>query len=355
MLLNFKITPETTPSKGILHVDHQKNFRSGHMGHALVEYKKDCILSFYSNCSATRNIDCPGHNGFGWMEYKRSTDGGITWSEPKVLDYTYDAFINQPFTVSCEKAVSVKENEIVLFGVRNLNPNGWDPFLSPIVFRSEDGGETWSEPVEVCSNRGRIYDAMVCDGIIYFVMVDAGGEWKTSTPDDHYSFYKSEDGGKTFTFVSHVPAVENNAYGDIEVMEDGAFICYIYNLKDEYNLNYHISYDKGLTWTKSGKSFLAKRIRNPQVARVKGGYILHGRSGCETFELPFHFVLYTSKDGINWDEGTYICMENSGRNAYYSNNLVRDNEDGSQRILIQSSVPYDGPRVNVAHWFLDIE
>ena len=352
MYVDYKITPETVPSMGMLYVDHQKNLRSGHLGHALVEYKKNCIISFYSNCSGTRNDNSPGHNGFGWVEYKRSYDGGINWDDAKVLQYTYDALINEPFTVSCEKAVSTKENEIVVFCLRNLNPNGWEPHLEPVVLRSEDGGETWSEPQVMCDKKGRVYDALVHNGIIYALMND--GVWKIGKPEEGYYLYKSEDGGKTFSLVSQVPFNIADAYGDIEIMDDGALICYLYNQKDEYNLYYRISYDMGKTWEKDGKSYVAKRIRNPQVAKVKNGYFLHGRAGCETPELPPHFVLYTSKDGIVWDEGVYICAVEA-QSAYYSNNLVLDNDDSSQRVLIQSSVPYDKGRVNVAHWFLDIK
>lgn len=363
MLLNCKITPETIPSEGILYVDHEKNFRSGHLGHALVEYKKGCIMSFYPNCSGTRDDAYPGHNGFGWVEYKRSADGGVTWDDTKILPYSYDALINQPFTVSCEKAVSTKENEVVLFGTRNLNVNGWEPNLEPVVLRSEDGGETWSKAVQLCDKKGRIYDALVHEGIIYVVMIE--GVWKINTEEDGYYLYKSEDSGKTFSLVSQVPSAIANAYGDLEVMDDGALICYLYNESDEYHLDYHISYDMGVTWAKSGKSYVEKRIRNPQVGKVKGGYILHGRSGCVGRGSldptnPAHFVLYTSRDGLNWDEGMYLCTYDpeSGKRAYYSNNVVLTNSDGSQHVLIQVSIPYDTGtigRVNVAHWFLDIE
>ena len=254
----------------------------------MAEYKKGHIISFYSNCSYNRNTNSPGHNGFGWIEYKRSSDGG----------------------------------------------------------------ETWSDAVALCDKKGRVYDALVRDDIIYVLMND--GSWKISNPEEGYYLYKSEDGGKTFSLVSRVPSAIGDAYGDIEIMDDGSMICYLYNQKDEYNLYYHISYDMGSTWEKSGKGYVAKRIRNPQVGKVKGGYILHGRAGCETPELPPHFVLYTSADGINWDEGIYIC-EYGNQSAYYSNNLVINNDDGSQKVLIQSSVPYDGGRVNVCHWFLDIK
>lgn len=78
--VSYRITPEGIPSQGRMFVNHQKNHRSGHLSHALVEYKKGHIIAFYSNCSGMRNRWSPGHNGFGWLEYKTSADGGETWS-----------------------------------------------------------------------------------------------------------------------------------------------------------------------------------------------------------------------------------------------------------------------------------
>lgn len=355
MHFNYKITPENVPSTGILYVDHEKNFRSGHLSHGLVEFRKNCIMSFYSNCSGTRNENSPGHNGFGWIEYRRSFDGGLTWDSAKILQYSYDSFINQPFTVSCEKAVSTKENQVVVFCTRNLNPNGWEPHLEPVVLISDNAGETWSEPSQMCDKKGRIFDAFSKDGIIYVLLHASPEGFSTSAEDKHF-IYKSDDGGKTYKLHSEIPFAQVSlGYGNMVLCDDGALICYVYNEKDEFNLKYCKSYDMGLTWSEIGESYCTKRIRNPQVARVKGGYILHGRAGNMTEEnRNHHFVLYTSKDGINWDEGVYIC--NCGPfSGYYSNNLVMDNENGSQRVLIQASVPYSKGRVNVAHWFLDIE
>ena len=354
MLFDFKITPENIPNMGKLYADHEKNLRSGHLSHALCEYKKGCVISFYSNCSGFRNKWSPGHNGFGWLEYRRSADRGETWDEPKILEYSYDSFLQQPFTVSCEKAVSPKENTIVALLLRNENPNGWEPYLEPMYIRSEDGGETWGEAKMFCDIRGRIYDAFVHEGTIY-VLFHACDNFKSTTDDHKYYIYESTDMGLTFSKRGELPGSPiGHAYGNMVLRDDGALIVYEYDIHDEYNMIYHISYDFGLTWVESGKSYCAKRIRNPQVAKVKGGFILHGRGGCETPELPPHFAFYTSLDGINWDEGTYLCAV-PDQSAYYSNNLVMDLDDGSQKVIIQSSVPYDKGRVNVAHWFLDIK
>ena len=105
-LFDYSITPNEIPSKGIMFVNHEKNKRSGHLSHALVSYREGYVMSIYSNCSGTRNKWFPGHNGFGWLEYKVSKDYGNTWSEEKILPYSYYALINEPFTISCEKAVS---------------------------------------------------------------------------------------------------------------------------------------------------------------------------------------------------------------------------------------------------------
>lgn len=354
MYVNYEITPGNIPNTGKLYVDHQKNLRSGHVGHALAEYRKGCIISFYSNCSGTRNLSAPGHNGFGWMEYRRSCDSGATWDAPRVLPYSWDAFLNETFTISCEKAVSPGEDTIVVFCLRNTNAHGWEPFIEPTVIRSEDGGDTWSEPIQLCENCGRVYDAFVHNGVIY-VLMHASSDWPASAPEHKYYIYQSDDNGKTFSLRGELPGdPTNHGYGNMTLRDDGALICYEYDINDEYHIVYHISYDFGLTWVESGRSFCAKRIRNPQVAKVNGGFILHCRAGCVTPELPPHFALYTSPDGIVWDEGVYLCAVGN-QTAYYSNNLVLDGEDGKQRVLIQSSVPYDGGRVNVCHWFLDIK
>lgn len=351
--VNFKITPENIPNNGIMFVDNEKKHRSGHLSHALVEYKKGCVMAFWSNCSPTRNKWAPGHNGFGWLEYRRSQDGGRTWDEPRVFPYSWDSFINQPFTVSCEKAVSTKDDEIVALCIRNENPNGWEPYLEPVVVISEDGGETWSDPIPFCDKKGRIYDAHVWNGAIYVLML-ANDDWLAKLPEHRYYIYKSTDGGRTFELWSELPGdTAGHAYGAMTLRDDGSLVCYEYDTEDEYHLVYHISDDMGKTWRESGRSYVKKRIRNPQIAKVRGGYILHGRAGCMTNELPMDFVLYTSRDGITWDDGEYICSSSSGT-AYYSNNLVLD-EGERQRVLIQSSIPYSKGCVNVTHWFLDIE
>lgn len=90
MKKEYRITPPDIPNNGIMFVDHQMKKRSGHMSHALIEYGENKILAFYSNASAAIEH---GHTGYGWIEYKRTTDGGKTWSKPIILDYSYQSFI----------------------------------------------------------------------------------------------------------------------------------------------------------------------------------------------------------------------------------------------------------------------
>ena len=92
-------------------VDHAKNHRSGHMGHALVNAGNGRILDFYSNCDGER---VAGHSGYGWMEYRISDDYGKTFSKARVLPYSkrlYDEEAHRP----CEKAVKAPDGRILLF------------------------------------------------------------------------------------------------------------------------------------------------------------------------------------------------------------------------------------------------
>lgn len=183
----------------------------------------------------------------------------------------------------------------------------------------------------------------------------ANSDRLTDSNDQHYILYVGDDGGRSFEKLNELPGdYLHHTYGNMVVRPDGAFIAYIYNMDDEYNLDYYVSYDCGKTWPEQGKSYCAKRIRNPQVACVRGGYIPHGRSGCVNPGLPMDLVLYTGEDAIHWDEGRMLCSF-AGNTAYYTNNPVMNLPDGTQRVPVQSSVPYDGARVNICRRYLTFD
>ena len=105
--------------------------RSGHLGHAMAECKDGSILAFYSNCSAMHGGNYYGHTMYGWVEYKRSTDRGLTWSEPKVLDYSYKCFLDGVYKIGCEKAVVCDDGTVVLFCLRSIGYS-FEPYATPV-------------------------------------------------------------------------------------------------------------------------------------------------------------------------------------------------------------------------------
>lgn len=347
-----------SPKNGMMFVDNQSQKRSGHMSHALLEYAKDCMLAFYSNSSAAIEH---GHTGYGWIEYKRTVDGGKTWSDPIILDFSYQSFIDGCFNISCEKAVVTDDGTIVLFCLKNKTITRWEPYLEPMVLLSKDQGYTWSEPIFFSDKRGRIMDALYHDGTIYALEFENDGEifWTGNLPEHVYRLYTSTDNGLHFEGKSIVPFdTFGRSYGAMDWLPDGKLIVYNYNEHDEFNMDCCTSDDNGLTWSEPFPSFCAKRIRNPQVCHCNGWYFLHGRSGNNNPSLPYNFVLYTSNDGLHWDDGEYLYASGPnqwGNASYYSNNLVTGRYGGKPRILIQSSVPYFEGCVNVKHWWIDFD
>ena len=135
-------------------------------------------------------------------------------------------------------------------------------------------------------------------------------------------------------------------------LPDGRLIAYVYNINDERHLDYATSADGGCTWSTVQKAFMAKKIRNPQMAAFKDGFVLHGRSGNKG-EGRNHFVLYTSHDGVHWDAGRYLRMGEAGAGAYSNNLIVHNPHPGApERLLIQASHAYEEHMTNVLHWWL---
>ncbi len=325
-----------------VYVDNQARKRSGHMSHAMAEFRENCVIDFNSNCSA---VLCEGHWPHGVIEYRVSHDAGETWGEVRTLPYSVEALYDGLFTVSVEKAVAV-DGRVVAFCLRN-KPCGCEPWRTPTWICSDDEGETWSQPKELCGYRGRIYDARAKDGKIY-VLLHCNDAQKTFTgndPEHVYRLYVSEDRGGSFRELSVVPIPGyGRGYGAMIFRPDGSLAVYAYNVNDERHMDWAVSRDGGATFPEIGQSFLDKRIRNPQISLLDGTYILQGRAGGKGF------VFYTSADGLSWSEG--LMYEPDRGPCYYSNGIVLNDPRGGKRLLVQYSDIYERFCVNAMHMWI---
>ena len=360
----FALTPGNPPNDGILFADLQPQGRGGHMGHALVEYAPGRILGFYPNCNADNN----GHSGNGWMEFRRSVDGGKTWGEPEPLPYSKQLYDSQTGrTAMCEKAIMTPDGQILLFllhcDMQTTNSGKpellslWEPYFEPAYIKSRDGGLTWSEPKMFTKECGRVYDLLYKDGVIYLLLHASAERSDARLKNSPYQLYVSQDNGETFTLRSRLPLgnTKSSFYGTMEFFPSGRLIACVYDQNDEHNLKYTLSDDEGRTWQPATRrAFFAKRIRNPQLVRFGDEYFMHGRSGQGRDKMSGNFILYHSLDGIHWDEGTFLRMREAGTGSYSNNIVVGGRFPGEkQRLLIHTSHAYKNHLTNTIMWWLD--
>ena len=341
-----------------VHADNEARDRSGHMSHAMALTKTGKLLDFNSNCSAYRSN---GHAAFGWVEYRISEDNGVTFSDPRPFPFSVTEFLNGRHTISLEKAVCCDDNTVAAFLLHNSqkNPVSCEPWDAPLVSRSFDDGETWTDPVPMCQYPGRVYDARYKDGKIYVLenCNDAEVSFCCNKPEHQYRLFVSEDSGVTFREESVVDfgGSMDLAYGEILHRTDGSLVAYAYNIKDEKNLRYALSRDNGKTWCEHGLCYMDQQIRNPQINILEGQYILFGRKTAD-----YGAVIYTSADALHWSEGTVLNEDNVS--CYYSNTIVLDHPDrpGEKRLLVQFSETYPHPEprdwnasVNAMHMWIE--
>ena len=337
-------------SEPTLYVDNQSRGRSGHMTHAMVEYAPNKLIDFNANCSAKFHY---GHSTYGFVEYRLSEDGGETFSDIYELPYAKEAFYDGVSVISVEKAVATDNGDIVAICLRNNPHSICQPWDTPMIVISSDGGKSWGEPQEMCSFKGRVYDACYHEGVIYALEFcnDGTGNFCGWSDEHLYRIFTSADGGKSFRELCVVPIpTQNRGYGAMLFDPDGNLHVYAYNQQDEAHIDHIISHDKGQSWDEPMQCDVKLGLRNPQIGYIDGVFIAHGRSSD-----IMHFALYTSKDGQNWDEGTQVRTMERRTCCYYSNNIVLKDENGKNRMLIQFSESYESECVNVMHMWLRIE
>jgi len=357
---NFLVLPSDIPNDGILFVDHQKHGRSGHGGNCLTECTNGDIVSFYSNVSGEIS---EGHSPAGWSEYRISTDGGKTWGESAVLNFSKRAWEGDEIYSALVFAVATAPDGTLIAFVSQFASADWVKQLPPVCLLSHDQGQTWSEPRPLdpkatVEDVSLTFDAVFTSGDQVFAFFMGGAP---TYCDEPHSLYVSTDNGKSFVRRSDLPFDNDCYYVTAGLLDNGDIIVYSYPYRpdipdgdiDEYNMPYVTSADEGRTWSEVKTSHFAQAIRNPQMSRKIGDlYFLHGRSG-EYSRDPSNLVLYASYDGIRWDEGRILHRKSGQADAYSANEVVGKYDSAApNRLLIQSSIAYDGLKVNECHWWV---
>ncbi|MFS0840006.1 exo-alpha-sialidase [Paenibacillus sp. 1P03SA] len=208
----------------------------------------------------------PG-NSSGTIACYRSTDNGLSFSAPTIVNPGYGTFINDDWTkVFYDNSQSSPHlgNAYVTYNRQyNVDAGG---FSVAAFQRSLDGGATWEAPLilsNVMRNTERPDVGIGLRGDLYFAWID------TTTPAAYY-IRRSLDGGKTFgppilvsavsvvPLVLPVPGYEFRVLTCSNIMADTALVSpgrgNIYAVWQDYRQGYadvflSRSRDQGTTWS----------------------------------------------------------------------------------------------------------
>jgi len=369
---SFFVHPADIPNTGVLFVDREKQDRSGHGNNTLAECRNGDIVAFYG-MTGTGADNLNGHGSAGWSEYRRSTDGGLTWGEPVVFDYSKRMWDGSEVCSALVYSVVAAPNGTLIATVVHYANERWQKKLAPVYFLSDDHGHTWKGP-HVFDESATVDDiaytmntSFVHDGEVFIVFRGGASDM---TPGGPQTLWVSGDNGESFNQRSVLPFDDACYYWAAGALDGGDIIVYTYNahLKREdqtaeHNIPYVISRDGGRTWSDVQNAHFAKGIRNMQLSGKLGDlYFMHGRSGSYQRDLvgddpgPGNFVLYSSRDGIHWDEGILLMsrMQTPGGGDCYSANEIIGKYDPAtpQRLLIHGDVSYSGAKTNMHQWWV---
>lgn len=368
----FFVYPADIPNTGMLFADREKEDHSGHGNNSVAECRNGDIVAFYS-VTGTGADNWDGHGAAGWSEYRRSTDGGLSWSAPVVFDYSKRMHEGSEVCSALVYSLITSPNGTLVATVIRYANERWEKKLAPVYFLSRDHGHTWQGPREF-DESATVEDiaftmntSFVHDGEIFIVF--RGGS-SNMTPGGPQTLWVSADNGESFHQRSTLPFDTDCYYWAAGALDDGRIIVYTYDAHirtddrtAEQNIPYVISKDGGRTWSDVQTTHFAKGIRNMQLSgKVGEFYFIHGRSGSQPRDLvgddpgPGSFVLYSSRDGIHWDEGIVLMsrLQTPGGGDCYSANTVIGKYDPAtpERLLIHCDISYSGAKTNMHQWWV---
>ena len=173
-------------------------------------------------------------NTLGNLEiyFKKSDDGGATWTTNKRLTTNADA--------RCS-SIAVNGPNIYVVWTAYATPGSFEIYFK----KSDDGGATWTTSKRLTNNAGpSLLPAITVDGSNIYVV------WYDDTPGNpEIYFKKSDDGGATWTTNKRL--TNNAGYSYVPAIAvDGSNICVVWEdyTPGNYEIYFKKSDDGGATW-----------------------------------------------------------------------------------------------------------
>jgi hypothetical protein len=198
----------------------------------------DCLLPAMA-------VDSSGHLHLVWhqsmtgsfeIQYKRSTDGGITWSAAQRLTWTADS--------STSAAIAIGHSDSLHVVWEDHTPGDAEIYYK----KSVDGGMTWTTSQRLTWISGWSQFAAIAgdlSGNLHLV-------WDEGAPGEVY-YKKSSNAGTTWTTSRRLTWTLGYSYAPSIVVDSSANLHLTWhdNTVDNFEIYYKMSGDGGTTWTTS--------------------------------------------------------------------------------------------------------
>ena len=241
-----------------------------------------CVAPDGAMVCAYAEADVHGGGAVPSAVVRRSTDEGRSWSDPIVVDALMDG--PQSGYMMCRAIVALGNGDLLLgadWYDREYSPPpgaahnwGMDPLHGPKsevwLYRSGDGGTTWSGPERTGCLGWSMNLGVLSDGRVYI----SGAAYHTAGDYESQHLYFSSDHGRTWSdevVVLDDPTVAVSE-GDIAELDEGLLVTYMRVERGGVPAGLKsISSDGGRTWSRPYRAG-----RWPLVGRVSAGRLSTG-------------------------------------------------------------------------------
>ena len=254
---------------------------------------------------------CDNTPGNYEIYFKKSDDGGVTWTKSKRLTWNAGD--------SWYPATAVDGQNIYVVWYDNT-PGNYQIYFK----KSDDGGTTWTKSKRLTWNAGDSYGAKIAvDGS------NIGVVWSNNTPGNYEIYFKrSDDGGTTWTPNKRLTNNAGTSAGtDIAVDGSNIYVVRQDNTPGNLEIYFKKSDDGGTTWTTNKRLTWSDSSSAVPAIAVDGSNI---------------YVVWQDTESGN--DVIYFKKSDDGGVTWTANKRLTNTAGGSY----DPAIAVDGPNIYVA-------